>query len=382
MKNKKIKVVVIIGTRPEAIKMIPVYLAFQKDKRVTPILVSTGQHQQMLEQVFSIFNVKPDIELNIMKPNQTLHDISVLVMTGVKKAILKTKPDAILVHGDTTSCLSSALAAFYEKVPIGHVEAGLRTYNLQSPWPEEMNRRLVDPISKWCFAPTRLAADNLAKERIDEKHIFITGNTVIDALLIAKNIIKKNKPVISEIPSNVINKKKLILVTGHRRETFGKPFKEFCFALKDIAQNQKDIAIVYPLHLNPRVQKPAVEILGNVSGIYLIKPMDYLSFVYLMYKSYLIITDSGGIQEEAPTFGKPVIVTRDITERQEAVTAGLAKLVGPNRKAIVNEVILLLTNKIEYNKMSFSINPFGDGQASSNIVDIICKSFNDNTLGS
>ena len=364
---------VVIGTRPEAIKMMPLYLTLQKDKRTNPVLVSTGQHRQMLNQVFSIFGTKPDIDLKIMKPNQTINSITISVMSGIRKVILDSNPDAILVHGDTTTCLAAALAASFEKVPIGHVEAGLRTYNLDSPWPEEINRRLVDPISRWCFAPTKSSAKNLKSENIDEKNIFITGNTIIDSLLIVEKYIKSNKPSIPDLPLKKLKDKKLILVTGHRRESFGEPFKQFCLALKDLSEMHENIEIVYPVHLNPKIRKPAFKILGAASRIHVIRPIDYLSFIYLMQKCYLIITDSGGIQEEAPTFNKPVIVTRNVTERFEAVEAGLAKLVGTNRKSIFKEVSRLIGDEIEYKKMSRGNNPFGNGNSSKQIIEIICK---------
>jgi UDP-N-acetylglucosamine 2-epimerase len=373
MQKKPYNIIVVVGTRPEAIKMMPLYLILKEDKRTNPILVSTGQHKQMLDQVFSIFKTKPDIDLEIMRPDQTLNSITISVMSGIRNVILNNNPDAILVHGDTSSCLAAALAASFEKIPIGHVEAGLRTYDLDSPWPEEMNRRLVDPISKWCFAPTKASAKNLRSENIDEKNIFITGNTIIDSLLIVEKLIKANKPSIPDLPLKKLKDKKIILVTGHRRESFGEPFKEFCLALCDLAQLHKNIEIVYPVHLNPKIQKPAIKILGNKNRINIIKPIDYLSFIYLMHKSYLIITDSGGIQEEAPTFGKPVIVTRNVTERLEAVEAGLAKLVGTNRKSIVQEVSFLINNNEGYKKMAKGNNPFGDGNSSRHILEIICN---------
>jgi UDP-N-acetylglucosamine 2-epimerase len=294
-------------------------------------------------------------------------------VNSVQEALGRYRPDAVLVHGDTTTCLASALAAFYEQIPVGHVEAGLRTYDFQAPWPEEMNRRLVDPICRWCFAPTEGAAQNLRGERIPEKNIFVTGNTVVDALVMARKKVRQRVPVVPGLSMEALEDKKLILVTGHRRESFGKPFEEFCLALQDIARANKDVVIAYPVHLNPNVQKPVHQILGTQDRVYLIGPIEYLPFIYLMDHSYLIITDSGGIQEEAPSFGKPVLVTRAVTERPEAMQAALAKLVGTDRRAIVTEVTKLLHNQDEYNRMIGRENPYGEGKAAGHIVDILCK---------
>ncbi|MHC4739765.1 MAG: non-hydrolyzing UDP-N-acetylglucosamine 2-epimerase [Planctomycetota bacterium] len=346
------KVSLIVGTRPEAIKMASVYLALKEDSRLEVQMIATAQHRHMLDQVLGVFGITPDIDLDIMEHNQTLAQVSSRVITGVQQTLAEYKPEAVLVHGDTTTCLCAALAAFYEKIPIAHVEAGLRTYNFDAPWPEEMNRRLVDPISRWCFAPTEGAADNLRSERIPEENIFITGNTVIDALFIACELARKNKPQISGIDDSMFDNKRLILVTGHRRESFGKPFEEFCMALRQIVGDHPDTVLVYPVHLNPNVQKPAKEILGSTDQIHLIEPVEYLPFVYLMNKSYLIITDSGGIQEEAPSLQKPVLVTRETTERPEAMEAGLAKLVGTSRSKIIEEAYLLLSDEKAYGKMS------------------------------
>jgi len=364
-------IVIIVGTRPEAIKMAPVYLAMKNNDQINVTLVSTGQHREMLGQVFEVFGIKPDVSLDIMQPNQKLSEISARVIVRVQESLANLKPDAVLVHGDTTTCLCSALACFYEQLPVGHVEAGLRTYNFQAPWPEEMNRRLVDPICRWCFAPTLGAADNLRKEHIPENNIFITGNTVIDALLNACEINNNNKPQVKMISEEALANKRLILVTGHRRESFGIAFEEFCLALKQIINENKDTVLVYPVHLNPNVQKPVNKILGDQGRILLIEPIEYLQFVYLMDRSCLIITDSGGIQEEAPSLHKPVIVTRETTERPEAVEAGLAKLVGTSREKIVKEVSLLLNDPNAYAKMSHGGNPYGDGNASGYIIDTL-----------
>ena len=364
------KIALIAGTRPEAIKMAPVYLALKRDARTNVVMIATAQHRQMLDQALSVFDIVPDVDLDLMRPNQTLASVMAAVVTGVQKALAEIGPDAVLVHGDTTTCMASALAAFYERIPVGHVEAGLRTYDFNAPWPEEMNRRLVDPICRWCFAPTESAADNLRSERIPEESIFVTGNTVIDALLIAREMTHKRTPDVPGLLAQALDGKRLILVTGHRRESFGKPFEEFCLALRDIVRVHEDVVVVYPVHLNPNVQRPVREILGKEDRVHLIGPTEYLPFVYLMDRSHLIITDSGGIQEEAPSFGKPVLVTRGVTERPEAIQAGLAKLVGTDRDTIVAEASRLLTDPSAYAGMTSSENPYGDGMAAGRIVDI------------
>jgi UDP-N-acetylglucosamine 2-epimerase (non-hydrolysing) len=367
------KVAVIIGTCPEAIKMAPVYLALKDNSRTNPFLIVTAQHRQMLDQVLPVFNVEPDIDLDIMRADQNLAELTSIMLVKLKEVLSQIRPDVVLVHGDTTTCLASTLAAFYENIPVGHVEAGLRTYDLQAPWPEEMNRRLVDPICRWCFAPTQRAADNLRAEHVPETNIFITGNTIIDALSMIRKATFKKSINIPGLSMQELERKKIILVTGHRREIFGKQFEEFCFALRDIVRANDSVSIIYPVHLNPNVQKPVNEILGEQDGIHLVKPLEYLKFVYLMERSYLIITDSGGIQEEAPSFGKPVIVTRFVTERPEAVEAGLAKLVGTNRRNIVSEVSKLLNDSDLYTRMTSTTNPYGDGKAADRIVDILCR---------
>ncbi|MEN6665867.1 MAG: UDP-N-acetylglucosamine 2-epimerase (non-hydrolyzing) [Phycisphaerae bacterium] len=358
----------IVGTRPEAIKMAPVYLALRDDPRFEGMLLATAQHRQMLDQVLSVFAIKPDVDLDLMRPNQTLGDITARTIVATQATLAAMKPDAVLVHGDTTTCLASAIAAFYERIPVGHVEAGLRTYNFEAPWPEEMNRRLVDPICRWCFAPTQGAADNLRAERIPAQNITVTGNTVIDALLRTRDTVRSRPPAVPGLAGDALDGRRLILVTGHRRESFGEPFEQFCLALKDIVQAHRDTVVVYPVHLNPNVQRPVRSLLGGQDRIHLIEPIEYLPFVYLMDRCELIITDSGGIQEEAPSLHKPVLVTREVTERPEAMQAGLAMLVGTDRRRIVSEASRLLTDPVAYRRMAAGENPYGDGQAAKRIA--------------
>lgn len=368
---KKKHVVFVVGTRPEAIKVAPVYLAMKTNRRIKTTFLATAQHRQMLDQVLNVFDIKCDIDLDLMQPDQSLSQVSASVIESVQKTLSRLKPDIVLVHGDTTTCLCSAIAAFYEQIRVGHIEAGLRTYDFNAPWPEEMNRRLVDPICRWCFAPTARAADNLRAERIPEDNIFITGNTVVDALLIARDLTRKNKPIVPGLGEDILDNHRLVLVTGHRRESFGRPFEEFCMALRQLVKEHPDIVLVYPVHLNPNVQEPVHKILGRQERIYLIEPIEYLPFVYLMDQSCLIITDSGGIQEEAPSLHKPVLVTRAVTERPEAMEAGIAKLVGTSKNKILKEATLLLNDPKIYAKMSQGHNPYGDGHASERIVDIL-----------
>ncbi|PKL39689.1 MAG: UDP-N-acetylglucosamine 2-epimerase (non-hydrolyzing) [Spirochaetae bacterium HGW-Spirochaetae-1] len=367
----KLKIAIVIGTRPEAIKMAPVYLKMKADSRIEVILIATAQHRQMLDETLAIFAIEPDIDLNIMQANQTLPELSARLIVKVQEALARVKPDVVLVHGDTATCLFAALAANYEKIPVGHVEAGLRTYNFDAPWPEEINRRLTDPICKWCFAPTKRAAQNLIEEKIPESHIHITGNTIVDALLLSREKIDRSKTLINGFDLGTIQNKRMILVTGHRRESFGKPFEQFCLALRDIARSHNDVVIVYPVHLNPNVRKPVNEILKDEERVFLIEPVEYLSFVSLMDHCFFIITDSGGIQEEAPSLHKPVLVTRDTTERPEAIESGLARLVGTSRDNIVNEANRLLTDSAAYSSMANGVNPYGDGKASERIIDVI-----------
>jgi UDP-N-acetylglucosamine 2-epimerase len=353
--------------------MAPVYLALREDPRAEVTFIATAQHREMLDQVLDVFGIEPDIDLDLMRPNQSLADVTGAVVTGVQKVLADVKPDAVLVQGDTTTCLFAAMAAFYERIPVGHVEAGLRTYDLDAPWPEEMNRRLVAPLCHWCFAPTPRAAAHLRAERIPAERIHVTGNTVIDALLWAREKTRRDPPPIPGLDPAALDGSRLILVTGHRRESFGAPFREFCLALRDIARAYPDTVLVYPVHLNPNVQEPVQAILRGEDRVRLIAPVTYLPFVRLMDRCHLIITDSGGVQEEAPSLHKPVLVTRRVTERQEAVEAGLAKLVGTEREAIVAETTRLLDSAEDYARMASGENPFGDGHASRRIADLLLR---------
>ena len=371
------KVLLVFGTRPEAIKMAPLVKAFEKDDNIQSKVCVTAQHREMLDQVLNMFDITPDYDLNLMKPGQDLYDITANVLLGLKDVLRDFKPDVVLVHGDTTTTSASSLAAFYEKIKVGHVEAGLRTGDIYSPWPEEANRQITGVLANYHFAPTSTSADNLKRENKDSKSIIVTGNTVIDALFLAIEKIENDTELKTKIETSIntqykINEdKKLILVTGHRRENHGQGFINICEALRTIAINNPDIDIVYPVHLNPNVQKPVKEILSDVSNVFLIDPLQYESFIYLMNKSYFIITDSGGVQEEAPSLGKPVLVMRDTTERPEALEAGTVKLVGTNAKSIIEEAQKLLDDKNEYNTMSKAHNPYGDGKACERIVKFI-----------
>jgi UDP-N-acetylglucosamine 2-epimerase (hydrolysing) len=368
------RIAIVLGTRPEAIKMAPVYLELTEDRRTEVTLVATAQHREMMDQVLSVFGITPDVDLDLMQPNQTLAEVSARVITGVQAALARLAPDAVLVHGDTSTCFFAALAAFYQQIPVGHVEAGLRTYDFTAPWPEEMNRRLTDPICRWCFASTARARENLLAESIPDDNIIVTGNTVVDALLIARDQARRRPPAIPGLSAEMLANRRLVLVTGHRRESFGRPFEEFCLALREIGRRHDDVVLVYPVHLNPNVQRPVYQILAREERVCLIPPLEYLSFVSLMDRSYMIITDSGGIQEEAPSLAKPVLVTRETTERPEAVAAGLAKLVGTSRQRIVAEAERLLTDREAYARMSHGQNPYGDGRAAHRIVDALCES--------
>ena len=380
------KVMLVFGTRPEAIKMAPLVKEFQKQpKRVETVVCVTGQHREMLDQVLKIFDIKPDYDLNIMKQGQDLYDVTARVLTGMRDVLKEVKPDVVLVHGDTTTSTAAALAAFYQQIPVGHVEAGLRTHNIYSPWPEEMNRLLTGRLATYHFSPTPLSRNNLIKESVDDRNIIITGNTVIDALYWVVDKIKNNKELDNELESvlskagydvnRLDNGKKLVLITGHRRENFGDGFINMCTAIKDLTVKYPDLDFVYPMHLNPNVRKPIHEVFGeNLSGLknmFFIEPLEYLSFVYLMEKSSIVLTDSGGIQEEAPGLGKPVLVMRDTTERPEALDAGTVKLVGTDYNKIVNEVSSLIDDKAAYEKMSKAVNPYGDGLACGRIVNAL-----------
>lgn len=378
------KIMLVFGTRPEAIKMAPLVKEFQKhpDKFETIVCV-TGQHRHMLDQVLEIFDIKPDYDLNIMKQGQDLYDVTARVLTGMRNVLDKSKPDVVLVHGDTTTSTVAALAAFYKQIPVGHVEAGLRTHNIYSPWPEEMNRQITGRIATYDFAPTLLSRDNLLKENVSDDKITVTGNTVIDALywVVDKmktdvNLGKDLQKMLEGVGYNVdrLNDgKKLVLITGHRRENFGDGFISMCKAIKTLTEKYPEVDFVYPMHLNPNVRKPIHEVFGeNLEGLgnmFFIEPLEYLSFVYLMEKSNIVLTDSGGIQEEAPGLGKPVLVMRDTTERPEALEAGTVKLVGTNYDKIVKEVSTLLDDEKYYDAMSKAVNPYGDGKACCRIVN-------------
>ena len=369
------KVLLVFGTRPEAIKMAPLAIALKalNDEFEAKVCV-TGQHREMLDQVLSLFELEPDFDLNLMKPGQTLADITSGVLKGLNEVFDTWLPDVILVHGDTATTFAASLAAYYHKVQVGHVEAGLRTGNIYSPWPEEANRQLTSVLTQYHFAPTQNSYDNLIKENIDATNIVITGNTVIDALLTVKEKVETDQEMQVTFTQQfdfLDASKKLILVTGHRRENFGQGFEDICLALANIAQKNPEIQIVYPVHLNPNVQKPVNELLSGIDNIKLIEPQDYLPFVYLMNKSYLILTDSGGIQEEAPSLGKPVLVMRDTTERPEAVSAGTVKLVGTNPVVIEDSVMELLENQDLYKKMTEAYNPYGDGTACQKIINFL-----------
>ena len=380
------KVLLVFGTRPEAIKMAPLVMELQKQKeRIETVVCVTGQHREMLDQVLEIFDIKPDYDLNIMKRGQDLYDVTARVLTGMREVLKEIKPDIVLVHGDTTTSTAAALAAFYQQIPVGHVEAGLRTHNIYSPWPEEMNRLLTGRLATYPFSPTPLSRNNLIKESINDRNIIVTGNTVIDALYWVVDKIKNNKELDNELESvlskagydvnRLDNGKKLVLITGHRRENFGDGFINMCTAIKDLTIKHPNVDFVYPMHLNPNVRKPIHEVFGeDLSGLknmFFIEPLEYLSFVYLMEKSSIVLTDSGGIQEEAPGLGKPVLVMRDTTERPEALNAGTVKLVGTDYNKIVNEVSSLIDDKAAYEKMSKAVNPYGDGLACGRIVNAL-----------
>lgn len=377
------KVLLVFGTRPEAIKMAPLVKEFQKHpKQFETKVCVTAQHRQMLDQVLDFFEIKPDFDLNIMAPNQDLFDITSKILLGVRDVLKTFNPDIVLVHGDTTTSTATALAAFYSKIKIGHVEAGLRTYNLQSPWPEEMNRQVTDRICDFYFAPTNLSKQNLLDEGIEINKIIVTGNTVIDALLFAIEKIKKDPTLQKELTSTISaggyklrrdneQERDYVLVTGHRRENFGDGFQNICKAIKQIAIQHPELDLVYPVHLNPNVQKPVYELLSDLPNVFLINPLDYLPFIFLMQHCKLVLTDSGGIQEEAPSLGKPVLVLRNTTERPEALDAGTVKLVGTSTKQIVENVENLLTSESLYTTMSKAHNPYGGGKSSLKILEFL-----------
>ena len=369
------KILIAFGTRPEAIKMAPLVKALQANPAFAVRVCVTAQHRQMLDQVLELFNIVPEYDLNIMQPGQDLTDITCRVLTELREVLKAFQPDRILVHGDTTTTFAASLAAYYQQIPVGHVEAGLRTGNIYSPWPEEINRKLTGAITDLHFAPTALAAENLKKENVAPEHIVVTGNTVIDALLEVVQRIRQDAALEDKLASQFrfLNPaKKLLLVTGHRRESFGGGFERICQALAQLAQRD-DLEIVYPVHLNPNVREPVTRLLSQNGNIHLIDPLDYLPFVYLMNRAYLILTDSGGIQEEAPSLGKPVLVMRDTTERPEAVQAGTVKLVGTNADKIVHEASRLLDDHQAYAAMGFAHNPYGDGNACQRIAQALLE---------
>lgn len=365
------KVLTVFGTRPEAIKMAPVVKELERHHDVFEAKVCvTAQHRQMLDQVLELFNITPHYDLDIMKTGQSLTDVTCNVLQGLAPVLEDFRPDVVLVHGDTTTTMAASLAAYYQKIDVGHVEAGLRTGNIYSPWPEEMNRKLAGAITRYHFAPTERSKENLLREGVPAEYIHVTGNTVIDALLDVVEKVRTDRSLQEEMGKrfDFLNPdKRLILVTGHRRENFGNGFENICMALKEIATENSDVEILYPVHLNPNVQEPVHRLLSGCPSVHLIEPLDYLPFVYLMDRSYLIITDSGGVQEEAPSLGKPVLVMRDTTERPEAVTAGTVKLVGTDRECIVAEAADLLCNQSSYERMSLAHNPYGDGLAAGRI---------------
>lgn len=368
------KVLTIFGTRPEAIKMAPLALRLAEDSRFESRVCVTAQHRQMLDQVLDLFRLTPDYDLDLMKPGQSLSELTGRILTGVEGVLQSFRPDIVLVHGDTSTTMAASLAAYYQQIPVGHVEAGLRTGNLYSPWPEEANRRLTGVLTRLHFAPTETARQNLIHDGVNDTHIHVTGNTVVDALLEVRSKIQQNPSLIADFEASfrfLDPARKLILVTGHRRESFGAGFERICQALASLANAHDDIDILYPVHLNPNVQEPVRRLLGEHPRIHLIEPQDYLPFVYLMDRAYLILTDSGGIQEEAPSLGKPVLVMRDTTERPEAVEAGTVKLVGTDIERILSEISTLLSDTASYQRMSQAHNPYGDGKASARIVEAL-----------
>lgn len=384
----KKKIMLVFGTRPEAIKMAPLVRKFYTSEDFESVVTVTGQHREMLDQVLQIFNIKPDYDLNIMKSGQDLYDVTAKVLCGMRDILVATKPDLVLVHGDTSTSTAAALAAFYQQIPVGHIEAGLRTNNIYSPWPEEMNRQITGRIASFHFAPTPLSKKNLIKENVNDSNIIITGNTVIDALHIVSDKLNNDLDLQAKTDmeiaqtgydlSSVKNGKKMVLITGHRRENFGEGFLHICRAIKELASLFPDVDFVYPMHLNPNVRQPIHQVFNEsvsdkTTNVHFIEPLDYVQFIRLMSLSHIILTDSGGIQEEAPGLGKPVLVMRDTTERPEAVDAGTVKLVGTDFNKITSECSRLLNSEEEYNRMAYSRNPYGDGKASERIIDFISK---------
>ena len=379
------KILLVFGTRPEAIKMAPLVKKLQAaPEEFQTVVCVTGQHREMLDQVLRLFDITPEYDLNIMKPNQDLYDITSRILLGMRDVLREVQPDIVLVHGDTTTSMAAALAAFYQQIPVGHVEAGLRTGNIYSPWPEEMNRLITGRITTHHFSPTPLAKENLLREHVDKKQIIVTGNTVIDALQMVVKRLAEDKALANEVAAKINQmgydvqrldgNRRIVLITGHRRENFGEGFLNICHAIKHLAEQYQDVDFVYPMHLNPNVRKPVLEILGEkAENVFLIEPLDYLPFVYMMQHSTLILTDSGGVQEEAPGLGKPVLVMRDTTERPEAVEAGTVLLVGTNREKIEQGVSMLLDDSDTYRRMSEAVNPYGDGLACERIIESLAS---------
>lgn len=380
------KIMLVFGTRPEAIKMAPLVKALQEEKSdFETVVCVTGQHREMLDQVLRIFEIVPAYDLNIMKQGQDLYDVTARVLQGMREVLKEVQPDVVLVHGDTTTSMAAALAAFYQQIPVGHVEAGLRTHNLYSPWPEELNRQVTGRIAAYDFAPTPLSKLNLQQENVSAERITVTGNTVIDALYWVVDKIKKDKRLDAQLEQELLQAgydvkrleggRRLVLITGHRRENFGEGFRAICQAIQALTRKYPNVDFIYPMHLNPNVRKPIHEVFGTklsgLGNLFFIEPLEYLSFVYLMEKSFLVLTDSGGIQEEAPGLGKPVLVMRDTTERPEAVEAGTVRLVGTDYEKIVSETSLLLDDAAHYNRMSQAVNPYGDGRACRRIVEAL-----------
>lgn len=373
-----LKTLCVFGTRPEAIKMAPVAIALGNDPSVDAKICVTGQHREMLDQVLNLFDLVPDFDLNIMKPSQDLTDVTVRILEGLRGVFAEFVPDVVLVHGDTATTFAASLAAYYHRIPVAHVEAGLRTGDIYSPWPEEGNRKLTGALANLHFAPTQTSQANLLREGVPEQNVLVTGNTVIDALMMVIDRLKTDEHLREGAakPSSFISpERRIVLVTGHRRESFGDGFERICKALAHIANTHKDVDIIYPMHMNPNVREPVNRVLKDIKNVHLIEPLDYLPFVYLMEKSYLILTDSGGIQEEAPSLGKPVLVMRDTTERPEALEAGTVKLVGTDVETMIAEVDELLNSQSAYDKMSFAHNPYGDGKASRRIVENLKQVF-------
>jgi len=372
----KQKILTVFGTRPEAIKMAPLVEALEKDERFEAKVCVTAQHREMLDQVLELFEIKPDYDLNLMKPGQTLTGITCGILLGLKPILEEFQPDYVLVHGDTATTLSSTLASYYQQIKVGHVEAGLRTNNIYSPWPEEGNRKLTGALANLHFAPTEISKQNLLIENVDSGKIIVTGNTVIDALLEVINKLESNEELSEKLKDKfdfIDENKRLVLVTGHRRESFGGGFERICKAIAETAMSFPEVQILYPMHMNPNVREPVNRLLNGLDNVFLIEPQDYLPFVYLMNQAYIILTDSGGVQEEAPSLGKPVLVMRDTTERPEAVEAGTVKLVGTDVDVITSELATLLTDENAYQKMSFAHNPYGDGKACQKILDKLAQ---------